>query len=1102
MRCPACQCDTPSGAKFCPECGTSVVRRCPGCGAEHAPAARFCIECGVPLDSVPPTTAPPPPRGEAIVAGSASGAPEHRLVTVMFCDLADSTELSTRLDPEDYRDAISSYHQAASDLIVEFGGFVAKYMGDGIVAYFGYPLAAEDDAERAVRAGLATCAAVAALRTQAGALQTRVGLASGRVIIGDLIGEGAAREQAIAGEVPNLAARLQGLAPRGGVVMSRSTQALVGGLFDSEAMGEHELKGFDKPQAAWLIRGENVEVSRFQALRSASTPFVGRDAEIDLLLRAWRRAEEGDPQLILISADAGVGKSRITAVLEERIRDRGALLSGAYCAPSGRDSPFQPLLRVLEIACGFVSTDTAETRAQKLKMLLVEIYGDREHLAGAIFAALLSLSPDNFRPIDLSPQRQREEAVKAFATLIRHRARAKPMLFVFEDAHWIDPSSLDVIRAISHDTGARLTLLLVMTYRPEFVPPQEWLGEPNVTSLSLPRLRRADAEAMIQTLAGEDGLSSETQKQILRHAEGNPLYIEEITRAVLDAPNWRGASEGDLAVPPTLQASLLARLDRLGEAKQIAQVGAAIGREFSRSLLGAVVEENETDLDATLVRLVEADVIYPSVDGGEVGYIFKHALIQDTAYGALLRSARRTLHGRIADALSTQFAVEADAKPELLARHLSLSQRPAEAVPVWRKAAVRSIRGGAWRESLHLLEAALEDVARLPDGEMRDRLEIDVQMMLGGVSQCVVGHSAPSAAGAYDRVWMLANRLGDTFHASLAAARAYIRPYGQGDLEGALASGVAALASIEAKANRQERAIIEATIATPFCFMGRFTDVVQTYRQYADLIDDSASIVIPEEYFYMPPQAQLLAAIDFVSVAMAEWDLYAAARRTLLGGIRSYGPLGAIISLTVMIYAEYLRQDRELCLSDATAMAQAISEVEGAGYYTELVRLIRANVAVAKGDHAAVCEIGDIMNGVSTAFAKQHLPRYQLIAGDALAMAGDIDGARHHLAEALKGGPFGSQQCLRAEVLRRLGEICEQSDEAEHWLRQARQTATDQAARLFELRATVSLARVLTDQGRGAEAMALLEQTCGGDWQPFGELEAARAMLKTLRHAA
>ena len=570
------------------------------------------------------------------------------------------------------REIISAYQKCVAETVRRFDGFVAKYMGDGVLIYFGYPQAHEDDAERAVRAGLEIVAAVTALKAPV-ALQTRVGIATGLVVVGDLIGSGASREQAIVGETPNLAARLQGVAEPNMVVIAEGTRRLLGNLFELRDLGAKDLKGITGPTRAFAALRASSAEGRFEALHASGlTDLVGREEELVLLLRRWSKTKTGEGQVVLLSGEAGIGKSRLTAALLERLATEPHKRLRYFCSPQHTDSAFYPIIGQMERAAALAREDTPQAKLDKLDALLAQTSTTKQD--ATLFAEMLSLPNDGRYPtLDLAPQQRRQKTLEALTAQLAGLASQQPVLMIFEDAHWTDPTSLEAFgRAV--DRIKTLPALLIITFRPEFNAP--WVGQPHVTSLTLNRLGEREAATIIERLVGNKGLPADVLAEIVERTDGIPLFVEEMTKAVLEAE-----SEGEarktaaavpspaLAVPASLHASLMARLDRLGPAKDLAQIGAAIGREFSHALLAAVARKPDAELGAALDRLVEAGLLFRQGVSPEATYLFKHALVQDAAYGTLLREPRRALHARVAETIERQFSEMAENQPELLARH-------------------------------------------------------------------------------------------------------------------------------------------------------------------------------------------------------------------------------------------------------------------------------------------------------------------------------------------------------------------------------------------------------------------------------------------------
>jgi class 3 adenylate cyclase/predicted ATPase len=656
---------------------------------------------------VSPEITPPAPRTDA----------ERRQVTVMFSDLVGSTALSARMDPEDLREVISAYQKCVTETVRRFGGFVAKYMGDGVLVYFGYPQAHEDDAERAVRAGLELIAAVSSIKSNA-PLQTRVGIATGLVVVGDLVGSGEAQERGIIGETPNLAARLQGIAEPNTVVIAETTRKLLGNLFELEDLGAKDLKGIAGPVRTWAALRASSAEGRFEALHGTGlTALVGREEELELLLRRWSQAKTAEGQVILLSGEAGIGKSRLTAALLERLAGEPHTRLRYFCSPQHTDSAFYPIISHMERAAGLAHDDAAQARLDKLDAVLAQTSTSPED--AALFAEMLSLPNDGRYPaLALGPEQRRQRTLEALRAQVAGLASRQPVLMIFEDAHWTDPTSLEAFgRTV--DRIKTLPVLLIVTFRPEFNPP--WVGQSRVTSVTLNRLGDREAATIIVRLVGNKNLPADVVAEIVERTDGIPLFVEEMTKAVLEAEGEGEARRTvaavpspAMAVPASLHASLMARLDRLGPAKEVAQVGAAIGREFSHALLASVMRKPEAELGSALDRLIDSGLLFRQGVPPHATYLFKHALVQDAAYGTLLREPRRALHARIAETLEGQFAEIAESQPELLARHCTEAGLIEKAVSFWRTAGQRSLARSALLEGVEQLRRALDQIATLP----------------------------------------------------------------------------------------------------------------------------------------------------------------------------------------------------------------------------------------------------------------------------------------------------------------------------------------------------------------------------------------------------
>ena len=687
---------------------------------------------------------------------------ERRQVTVMFSDLVGSTALSARMDPEDLREVISAYQKCVAETVQRLSGFVAKYMGDGVLVYFGYPQAHEDDAERAVRAGLQLVAAVGDLKTTRAPLQTRVGIATGLVVVGDLIGSGEARERGIVGETPNLAARLQGLADPNSVVIAESTRKLLGGLFELQDLGARDLKGV--AGRAWTaLRPSGVE-SRFEALRTATTPLVGRDEEVDLLLRRWEQARGGDGCVVLISGEPGIGKSRIAQTIVERLAAEPYTRLRYFCSPHHQDSPLYPSIAQLERAAGFRREDTAEKRLAKLEAVLAQGTNDLREAVPLLADLLLIPTGDRYPPLNLTPRKRKEKMLHALLAQLEGLAGRQPVLMVWEDAHWSDPTTRETLDLLI-DRVSTLRVLMILTFRPEFTPP--WIGRPHVTMLTLNRLPRRQAAEVVAYATGGKVLPKEIAEQIIERTDGVPLFIEELTKTVVESGIVTEAGDhyalaapmGPPAIPTSLQASLLSRLDRLASTPEVAQIGAALGRSFSYELISAVAGMPQQKLDGALEQLASAELIFRRGVPPDAEYTFKHALVQDAAYSMLLRGRRQQLHSRIVTTLEKQFPEVVSAQPALIAHHSTEAALSEKAVGYWLMAGQQATARSTMTEAVAQSQKGLDLLQSMSDNTACQQQELDLRITLGQALIATKGWGSPLVGETYARAHLLAEQL-------------------------------------------------------------------------------------------------------------------------------------------------------------------------------------------------------------------------------------------------------------------------------------------------------------------------------------------------------
>ena len=758
MECPNCRARVSERAKFCSQCGTALALSCLSCGSREVLGSKFCAKCGATLAGT---------RSVLPISKVASGITPRTVLaerchlTVMFCDLVGSTALSVHLDVEDFHEVIGAYQTRVAEIVTRFGGFVSRRVGDGVLVYFGYPNADEDDPEQAVRASLAVVEGIGSLETHE-PLQVRLGIATGLVVVGDL-GSGIENDSEVLGEGPNLAARLLALAEPNSIVIADSTRRLIGSIFGLEDLGFKDLKGFAEPQRAWRVLGENRFKSRFEALRSSGTPLVDRKEEIEILLRRWAQAKAGEGRVILFSGEAGIGKSRLTVALRSLLDEEPYTDLHYFCSPHHQDSALFPIINLLERAAGFGREDTPGVRLDKLEALMTETSATKAEIA--LLADLLLLPTGRYPTVERNPRRRKEEIFEALQSQLTGLARKNPVLMIFEDLHWIDPTTKSC-SICSSGAIDRLPVLLIATFRPEFIAP--WADQPNVTMLTLNRLSRGDSEALVRQLVAKTvSLPRDLIGEIVERGDGVPLFLEEVTRTVVDAGPVRQSgsmSRPSRSIPPTLHASLMARLDRIGPAaKEIAQIGAAIGREFSYELVADVAERPERELKETLGRLVEAGLLFQRGEPPRSSFLFKHGLLQDAAYSTLLRGPRRSLHARIATSIEEFFPEIAESQPELVARHRTEAGLRKPATIYWQRAGELALRRSAGSEAVKHFSSALGILEELPDATERWQQELDLRLGLGTALIVARGFrsSGPEISRHYARAVTLGRGLGD-----------------------------------------------------------------------------------------------------------------------------------------------------------------------------------------------------------------------------------------------------------------------------------------------------------------------------------------------------
>jgi class 3 adenylate cyclase/predicted ATPase len=994
---------------------------------------------------------------------------ERRHLTVMICDLVGSTALSARLDPEDMRAVIDAYHAACARITRSYDGFLAEFRGDGILAYFGYPVAHEDDAERTVRAALDIIAAVARLETLAAEpLAVRIGIATGVVVIGDLSREGGLREHAVVGDTPNLAARLQALAAPGTVVVAASTRRLLGDLFHLRDLGRHELKGIAEPVAAWAVEGVSDSESRFEAVRAAAlTDLIGREDEIDFLMERQRLAWKGEGQVVLISGEPGIGKSRLAAALAEHIASEPHTRLRYQCSPYHTNSALHPFITQLERAAGFKADDTSEQRLDKLEALLA-MGASRIEGVAPLFASMLSIPfGERYPPLVLSPTQQRRRTLAALLDQFEGLARRQPILLVFEDAQWADATSLELLD-LTVERVRQLPVLALFTSRPEFEPP--WVDLPNVGTLTLGRLEGNDVESMVARVTGGRLLPVEVMKQIVAKTDGNPLFVEELTKTVLEAGILVEDAEGyrldgplpPLAIPATLQDSLMSRLDRLAPVREIGQIGAAIGRDFSYSLLRAVTGRDETALTHALAQLEQAELVFRRGEPPEAVYSFKHALVRDAAYESLLKSRRQQLHGQIARALEERFADIVASQPEIAAHHFTEAGLVERAVDYWLKAGQHAARRSANAEALNHLARGLELLPNIADRTLRNKSELLLQTSLGHSLRATKGWSVESVKRAYTRALQLCKESGFDEHTLPAVFGLWTWNF----LRAALGEAQALAENLVNTAENADDPVFkvlayEALGFTSFA-RGNFPAAHAALERSISMCEDNKAAA------YLDLSAQDPRVHVRLYDGMALWLLgYPDQALRTCAEARRYAdnsrhPFSEAMARTISLRVHQLRGEAAVVAREVAAAIELCKE-HGFVHYLAMAMILGGWASAQQGEFDK--GIAEIREGLEKERATDAL----LLESYTLGLLADacirsqrygqaldfLDQAQSRLNEET------SERFYAAEIYRLLGETYARShrdlDRAEHYMRKGLEVAREQKAKSLELKVCMSM---------------------------------------------
>lgn len=1029
-------------------------------------------------------------------------AAERRQLTVMFVDLVGSTALSTHLDPEDLRDIIASYQHLVADVVTRYEGHVAKYMGDGVLCYFGWPAAHEDDAERAVRAGRAIMQELETLTPRVGnQLLARAGIATGRVVVGDLIGEGAAQEEAVVGETPNLAARLQDLANPGQVVLAESTAQLLGNLFELEDLGLHALKGISGKARAFATGEERSTESRFDARMGDTTaPMVGRDNELALILDRWQLAKGGEGQLVLLTGEAGIGKSRIARAMIDAVSEEPHRRLTLQCSPYHKDTSLYPVIQQLTQAVGIEAGDSNEDGLDKLEILL-----GAEN--GALLGPLLGLQTETrYGQPELEPQQLRSLRLKALAAYWICMATAGPVLFVLEDAHWIDHTTQELVD-LCLDQVASTCVMMLVTARPNFS--HGFGGHPIVTKLALNRLGREQIASIIDRLTGGKQLPKAVVDEITAKTDGVPLFVEELAKTVLESGLLRetqsdfeldGALHG-LAIPSTLHDSLMARLDRLQPVKEVAQTAACIGREFDFKLLDAVTELSIGELEKALVQLVGAELVFQRGQAPEATYLFKHALVRDAAYESLLKSRRRTIHRNLLKALRSAGQVQ----PELLAHHATEGEEPAQAIDLWQLAGEQAIERSANVEAISHLKQALNLLTKQPENARRCQRELLINSLLAGALITTKGYGAPETVDIFDRSLELSREVDEPALVAPVLYGQWVYRFVKGAGTGAVLDRARALLEYGLEKNATGPTLVGYRVCgASLYYQGNLREAEKQFK-------NSIALYRPENHralTYKYGQNSKAGAMSFLSTAvhlqgrcnealgLAEEAMETARESKHINTV-AYTLVYGLIRLCIF------RGDVEGAARSAEELA-TIAEEHRLPFWEGYAASYNGWVLAQMGRHSEA--VASIERGIAL-MGKTGTPLDRPMMLSFLAEAqlgsGNIDSALHSVDDALNA--IAHERLFEPELLRLKGNCIvlrngvQGAKRAEPAYVAALEIDRRYGAKFWELRAAINLAELWGISGKGGKARSLLQSVSLGlvKGPALPEVVAAKKLLET-----
>ena len=1132
MHCPSCHTANPTGANFCLNCGAALPRVCPSCQEALPPDAKFCMACGQALTAtsltrrIPPSSPQRTPSPPDVQAGQAqrlgSPAAERRQLTVLFCDLVGSTALSEQLDPEELRDIVRAYQAVCAEVIHRFDGHIAQYLGDGLLVYFGYPLAHEDDAQRAVRSGLGILAEMERLnarleRDKGVRLAVRLGGHTGLVVVGEMGGPG--RYELIAlGQTPNLAARLQEIAEPNTLVISAATHRLVRGFFAYQVLGSRNLKGISRSVSVYRVLGESEAQSRLEvAADNGLTPLVGREQEVELLLERWQQARDGQGHVVVLSGEAGIGKSRLIRRVRERLAEERHIEWECRCSPYHQHSALYPVIDLLQRMLRLQRDDSPEEKLRKLEEAFSPTAISLSEVI-PLFAALLSLPlPERYAPPNFPPERLKRKTLEALLAVVLTVAAQQPMLFVVEDLHWIDASTLELLNLLI-DQSPTTRLLMLLTCRPEFRPP--WPPRSHLAQLTIGRLARAQAVLMVENVAKGKGLPAEVWEQIVAKTDVVPLFVEELTKMVLESSLLREAEDHyeltgplpALAIPETLHDSLMARLDRLSTVKVVAQLGSAIGRSFSYELLRVISSLDEEILQRELGRLVEAELLYQRGFPPQATYVFKHALIQEEAYQSLLKGTRQQYHQQIAQALSERFPETAETQPELVAHHYTEAGLMAQAIPYWQRAGEYAAQRSANVEAIAHLTKGLALLETLPETPEHIRQELVLQTTLGPALRAAKGQGTPEVEKAYRRARELCQQVGEAPQLFDTVRGLWGFYLARGEFQTAHELAEQLLHFAQQVGDR--RPLLQAHYALGVTLYWQGTLIPARAH-----LGEGAALYDPQQHHSLAffhgqdPGVTCLAYEAHVLWSLGYPDQAVARLSDALTLARKLShPFSLAFALNFSATLHQRRREGQTTQEQAEVLVTLATE-HGFAHLLATGIVLRgwALAEQGKGEEGIV-QMREGLAAYRTTGSKLGLPRILAMLAEAYWKLGRVQEGLTALSEALAMAQNTGGRYYKAELHRLKGELllmesvgdsfkpASIENQAETCFRQAFEIAGAQSAKLLELRAAMSLSRLWQRQGKYAEAQQMLAELYGWFTEGFEttDLQEAKVLLEAV----